>query len=204
MFKEITIQDFCEQVGAKTPAPGGGTVSALAAALSQSLLLMVNRLSIIDEKPPFQELLTLLIQLGDISFRLMDEDTQAFKGVMEAYRLPKGEEEVRKRAIQDAYTSAIQAPLQVMEVACQLLEKALLLVREGNEKALSDSGVGALLAGTALKGARYNVLINLPAINDREKGKEYRKRMDHLYQQGSKDLTLLEELLEEALSVEEG
>lgn len=202
LFKERTIKEFCQELGSNSPAPGGGTASALSASLAQSLLLMVSKLSLTKSSHDFSDTIHELQEYEEVLLLLMDEDTEAFNQVMKAFKLPKEKEE-RTIKIQEAFAKAIEVPLKVMEIATQLLEYALILVRDGNKNALSDSGVGSLLAGTALKGARYNVLINLPYIKEDHKKREYIATMDRLYQRGLKALTEVEEAMEDGLSLKE-
>lgn len=201
MFKEREIQEFCQELGSKAPAPGGGSASALSGSLAASLLLMVSRLSQGDDPALFDPFIEELTKYEEDLFHLMDEDTKAFKQVMEAFKIPKEKEE-RKVALEEAFTKATEVPLEVMEISCHLLSYAKELVLKGNSNALSDSGVGGLLAGTALKGAHYNVLINLPYLKDRERAREYTKTMERLYQKGSKTLAEVERLMEEGLKEE--
>lgn len=203
MFKESTIQQFCQDLGSNSPAPGGGTASALSASLAHSLLCMVTRLSLTKDPVYFQNIIDELGKYEEALFELMDEDTKAFNQVMAAFKLPKEGDE-RKLKIQEAFAKAIEVPLKVMEMASQLLSYALILVKEGNKNALSDSGVGALLASAALKGARYNALINLPYIKEEEKKREYTATMDRLYQKGLKIFGEVEEAMEDGLLSKEG
>lgn len=199
MFKEKSIQVFCQEVGKKTPAPGGGSVAALAASLAQSLLLMVSHLSTQRNPQTFESLRDQLMGYQETLWQLMDEDTQAFNQVMEAFRMSGEKKEEREAAIQAAFSQATFVPLKVMEISNQLLICAKTLVEEGNQKALSDSGVGALMAGAALQGARYNVLINLPSIKDSKKREDYRFQMETLYQEGSQHLSQIQGEMEKGL-----
>lgn len=174
-------------------------MAALAASLAQSLLLMVSHLSTQRNPQTFESLRDQLMGYQETLWQLMDEDTQAFNQVMEAFRMSGEKKEEREAAIQAAFSQATFVPLKVMEISNQLLICAKTLVEEGNQKALSDSGVGALMAGAALQGARYNVLINLPSIKDSKKREDYRFQMETLYQEGSQHLSQIQGEMEKGL-----
>lgn len=181
----MSITGFVDEVASSSPAPGGGSVSALASALGSALVAMVGRLTVgkknrtEEEDRPFKEMIE---RAGVIQKRLefaVDEDTAAFQGVMQAYRLPTPDEEAKvrkRRAIDQALLNAASVPLKVMEDSKAVLEMAFLAAREGNPNALSDAGVAALVAGAGLKGAYYNVLINLQGLSGRGAGEEARKK----------------------------
>lgn len=181
----MSITGFVDEVASSSPAPGGGSVSALASALGSALVAMVGRLTVgkknrtEEEDRPFKEMIE---RAGVIQKRLefaVDEDTAAFQGVMQAYRLPTPDEEAKvrkRRAIDHALLNAASVPLKVMEDSKAVLEMAFLAAREGNPNALSDAGVAALVAGAGLKGAYYNVLINLQGLSGRGAGEEARKK----------------------------
>jgi len=181
----MDVTGFIDEVASSSPAPGGGSVSALASALGSALVAMVGRLTIgkkdrtKEEDRPFNEMIE---RAGVIQKRLesaVDEDTAAFQGVMQAYRLPASDEEAKARkrgAIDQALLNAASVPLRVMEDSVAVLEMALLAVKEGNPNALSDAGVAALVAEAGLKGAYYNVLINLQGLYGRDTGEGARRR----------------------------
>lgn len=206
MFKEMTIQDFCQEVGDKTPTPGGGSVAALSAALSQSLLQMVTQLSEKDNPKSFHTLQEELIQYPEDFLTMMDDDAAAFNEVMAAFKMDKKNKKKKKErrdAIQLGFTKATFIPFNLMKDCCLLLSLALILIKEGNQNALSDSGVGALMAGAALKGARYNVLINLPSLENEKIREGYHALMKKLYQEGSALLSQIEDEMEKALLYKE-
>lgn len=142
-----------------------------------------------EEDGPVYEMIA---RAGIIQKRLesaVDEDTAAFREVMQAYRLPAtgGEAaESKRRAIDTALLNAAEVPLRIMEDSAAVLEMALFAAREGNPNALSDAGVAALAAEAGLKGAYYNVLINLRGLTRRDGGEEVRKRAAELLAVGRK------------------
>ncbi len=167
-----TMEAFVEDLSSNSPAPGGGSVSALAGSLAAALTSMVAALT--HEKKGFrsvqkemEEIGTMAQNLKDRLLALVDEDTQAFNRVMEANRLPAGSSKEKKRKqqeIQLANQSAVEVPLEVISASLKILDLADQLVERGNPNSLSDAGVAAEVALAAVRGAAMNVLINLPSM----------------------------------------
>lgn len=197
---EPTLRAFLDSVAAATPAPGGGSVAALSGALAAALGEMMSRLTLGKKRhEDVQERIrALLAQLEDTRRALstaIEADAESFRRVMAAYRLPKETEEqrdLRERTIQDALKEAVIVPTRTAEAAHAVLRTLVELAEIGNPNALSDVAVGAQLALAAIKGAYYNVLINLNAITDQAFNNEYHSRV----------LALLEEAEEWAAHVE--
>jgi len=174
MLVKLSVQEFGEVLGSDSPAPGGGSVAALSGALGAELVSMVCRLSVGKaELEPFrQELAGTLKEATSLSESLLkrvDLDTEAFNGVMSAFRMPKAtDEEKAKRteAIQRGYRDAIRSPLGIARECLQVLMLAERLVGKSNPNALSDLGVASQQAYAGLEGAIMNVRINLPAVKD--------------------------------------
>jgi glutamate formiminotransferase/formiminotetrahydrofolate cyclodeaminase len=179
-----TLRAFTEETASESPAPGGGSIAAAMGALGAALATMVANLSSHkrgwdarwDEfsgwaeqgKAHYVELL-----------RLVDEDTAAFNGVMAAFGLPKGtaeEKAARSVAIQAATRRAIDVPLQVMEVALASMVEIRKMAEIGNPASVSDAGVGALCARSAVLGAHLNVKINCASLKDAAAAAELRER----------------------------
>jgi glutamate formiminotransferase/formiminotetrahydrofolate cyclodeaminase len=102
--------------------------------------------------------------------QLVDEDTRAFNMILEAFKLPKGTDEekaIRKEAVQAATKFAIEIPFQVMEVTLQSMQVMKAMVEKGNPNSITDAGVGALCARTAILGAHMNVRVNASGFNDK-------------------------------------
>lgn len=173
---DTTVRDFVDELSTESPAPGGGSVSALSGALSGSLTAMVANLTYGKkgyerQTKRMNEVAIECQKLKDELLRLVDLDTEAFNKVMDSRRLPKKtEEEKRKReeAIQQATKQAANVPLSVMKIAMKVLECVDIVSKYGNVNSISDVGVAVLTSNTAIKGAGYNVLINLPEISDKE------------------------------------
>lgn len=171
---ELRVGQFVDSLASDAPAPGGGSASALAAALAAGLIEMVARLtqgreeyaeSQVEMKAVLNAAGPIRLELSD----LVDRDTQAFNSVMAAMRLPRGTEEektTRRVAIQEATKEATQVPLRVAELACELLALARVVAQKGNPNAVTDAGVAGRLALAAAEGAGLNVAINLPSIRD--------------------------------------
>lgn len=168
--------DFAELVAAGTPTPGGGSVAAYCGVLAASLGEMVCNLTIGKTKyagvePRIKELKAEISRLGERLRRLVAEDAASFEAVLAARRLPKDTEEQkdeRTRQINAAEVSAVETPLTTARVAFDLLPPLAELSKIGNQNALSDLAVGARLSEAAVKGAYYNIAINLETLPDRE------------------------------------
>ena len=163
-----TVQGFVEETCSESPAPGGGSVSALAGALGAGLAAMVANLSSHkrgwdDRWEEFSEWAEQAKRLADRLLVLMDEDTAAFDGVLAAHRLPSATAEeaaARAEAIDAATRQATEVPLEVMTTAAASFEVLAAMADLGLESSVSDAGVGALLAAAAVQGAGLNVRIN--------------------------------------------
>ena len=183
-----SIGNFDALVAAATPAPGGGSVSAYCGMLAASLGQMVCNLTIgkpkyADAEPRLKEIKSTLEQLGARLRQLIAEDAESFEGVLRAYRLPKDsdEQKVQRAAqIQEALRSAVDVPMETAQRSFNVLELLRELADIGNPNALSDVAVGAQLAQTAVKGASYNVEVNLESMSDREGAERTREEMNGL------------------------
>lgn len=173
-LSDLSIKDFLIKLASSAPAPGGGASSALSAAQACALFLMVAELTLNNSKytDVYAEFLELKKDLDKNLHRLMEEmdrDASAFSSVIEAWKMPKNtkkEISLRKEAVQEGYKKACQAPLGLAKIVVGLLAPAALLVEKGNITAITDVATGIMLLESALKGASYNVLINLKSIKD--------------------------------------
>lgn len=206
MLIEKTVKDFVAAVASKEPAPGGGSVSALASSLGAALTSMVGNLTIgrkaynaledaqkaeIDKN--FEKVTKHIERLN----QLIDEDTTAFNDYMAALKLPKETEEekaARKSAMEEALKKAMEVPLDAAKESLEVLKLQKVFADYGNPNAITDVGVGALLVCAGLEGALFNVLINLGGISDADYVAEIRKQCDELLKEGK-------ELKEETLKV---
>lgn len=171
---KMNLRQFCNETLSDSPAPGGGSVSALVGALGISLGGMVANLSAgkrgWDARiPAFSDAAVAAQQVKDDLLRLVDEDTAAFNKVMDAIRLPKGsdqEKAARREAIESANQYAAQVPYNVMEKAFEAYATLREMATAGNPASITDVGVGALCIHTCIQGAALNVRINLGGIKD--------------------------------------
>lgn len=171
---ELLTQEFVEKVASEAPAPGGGSVSALAGALAAALCAMVARLTLGKEKyrDTWQEMEQVRDSADALMRRLLelvDEDTAAYNEVLSAFRLPKetpSEKAARQAAIQSATRKAAAVPMETLRNVAGLLAPAEAAVEKGNPHCLSDAGVAAHLVRAAASGAAYNVRINLSGLDD--------------------------------------
>ncbi len=164
-----TLGDWMDSVASSAPAPGGGTVSAIAGAMAAGLAAMVGRLTAGRKKyaavdTEFRALVDRAEELRVRLMRLADEDAAAFNAVSAAYALPKEPDGPRKEAIQAALVAAAKVPLETLRCARDAAALAARAAEAGNRNAVSDAGVGALLAGAAARGAAYNVRINVAGM----------------------------------------
>jgi glutamate formiminotransferase/formiminotetrahydrofolate cyclodeaminase len=171
---KLSISEFADETSSESPAPGGGSVSALLGSLAASLASMVANLSSHkrgwdDRWEFFSEWAEKAQKQKDVLLNLIDEDTRAFNKVMEAMALPKKtdeEKEIRKIALREANRYAMLIPFQVMKESFKCMEILESMAREGNPSSVSDAGVGALCARSAVWGAWLNVCINAPGVDD--------------------------------------
>ena len=172
---DFSCEGFANETASESPAPGGGSVSAYMGALGISLATMVANLSSHkagwDERwEEFSDWAEKGQAFKDELLFLVDEDTHAFNKIMDAFSLPKGtdvEKQARKQAIQEATRYAIEIPLRVMSRAYESMEVIKAMAENGNPNSVSDAGVGALAARSAVKGAALNVKINAASYDDK-------------------------------------
>lgn len=171
----MTLTDFANETASESPAPGGGSISAYVGALGVSLATMVANLSSHkkgwDERwQEFSDWADKGEQLKNELVRLVDADTKAFNLIMTAFGLPKSTEEekaARQHAIQEATKFAIEIPLMVMEASYSSMTIIKAMAETGNPNSVSDAGVGALCARSAVMGAFMNVRINAAGYDDK-------------------------------------
>ena len=204
MFINKSVNDYVSEVLSGEPTPGGGSVAALAGSLGAALTSMVGNLTFgkkayeeLDEEikvemdKNFKEVQNSIKRLKEI----VDEDTKAFDKVMEAFKMPKETEEEKKartEAIQAGYKKALEVPLECAEECYKVLKLQNVFAHYGNANAITDIGVGALLAVTGLEGAILNVRINLKSIKDEEYRTSIEKKINQLMEDG---YNLKEELM---------
>ena len=185
---DMTVTGFAAEVASDSPAPGGGSVSALAGAIGAALTAVVSGLTVGRKKyAGVQELVT-AAQAQSNTLRekfldVMDRDTAAFLDVSAAYAMPKQTEEekaARTAAIQAGLKGCTKTPFEMMQLCAESLELLSGLAGKTNVTAASDFGVAALSLKTAMQGAWLNVLINIGSITDETFAEHYRKEGETL------------------------
>jgi methenyltetrahydrofolate cyclohydrolase len=168
------LQTYLDDAASGKPAPGGGSVSACAGALGAALVSMVCNLTLGKEKfADVEPEVRRLVGRADVARarleQLLQDDTVAYNGVIDAYRLPKETEEqqaARTAAVQAGLIVAANVPLEICRVAVEVCRLARTAAELGNPAAVTDAGIGALLGEAAVVGAALNVKINLGSIKD--------------------------------------
>ncbi|MEC8609907.1 MAG: cyclodeaminase/cyclohydrolase family protein [Candidatus Thermoplasmatota archaeon] len=190
-WADKSLKEFQDALASDAPTPGGGSAVGVALGQAAALSIMVCELTLSNEKykdgwsisERIKEIATPLLILGlDLSLR----DSEAFDEVVDSFRLPKDTEEEkldRRLAIRKATLGAAEVPYQTALSALDLLKLLPELAVKGNSNAVSDIGVAGLLASTALKGAVFNVQINLQSLPD-DYGVEMRKNLPSLIEEG--------------------
>lgn len=173
---DLTCRGFADETASESPAPGGGSISAYLGALGASLAAMVANLSSHkagwdDRWEEFSDWAVQGQAIKDELLYLVDEDTNSFNKVMDAFGLPKGTDEekaARTAAIQAATKYATEVPFRTMESSFNAFEVIRAMAEHGNPNSVTDAGVGALCARSAVMGAFLNVKINAAGLKDRE------------------------------------
>lgn len=207
MLKELSVEEFIREVASSSPAPGGGSVAALAGAQAAGLLSMYCNLS--QNRKKLGDVVEILQSAGEearfLKVRLVeaiDEDTIAFNQVMDAYRLPKEspeEKAIRSEAIQEAGKNAAEVPLQTARGSLRVLSLIGEIAAKGNPSAITDLGVANLQALSGLLGACYNVQINLGIISDKKAVEDFNKETKAIMTEGQAFFDKNRGLIEEAI-----
>ncbi len=171
---DLTVREFSDEVFRESPAPGGGSVSSYVGSLGTSLAGMVANLSCNtrgweDKVDTFSDISYNINKIREELLFLVDEDSNAFNKIMNAYKLPKNndkESKARLEAINKSTLYAAEVPLRVMKKAFESYEYISKLAKDGNQNSISDSGVACLCVYTSIYGAYLNVKINLKDISD--------------------------------------
>ena len=186
--------DFANETASESPAPGGGSISAYVGALGISLGTMVANLSSHkvgwdDKVDYFSDIADEGQKLKDTLLDLVDADTHAFNKIMDAIRMPKVSDEekvARKAAMHAATVGAIEVPLKVMKVSLDSMNILKEMAEKGNPNSVSDAGVGALCARTAVEGAALNVKINCSGFDDKAYVADALSQADNMLERAKK------------------
>ncbi|KPJ79094.1 MAG: methenyltetrahydrofolate cyclohydrolase [Deltaproteobacteria bacterium SG8_13] len=176
MLADLGIKEFVDQTASSKPVPGGGSAAALSGALAAGLTEMVAGLTIGRKgfeavESDMQRIAEEAGELRKKCLQNIDRDSDAYTGVIDAFRLPKSspeEKNTRKLAIQTALQHASRVPLETAELAARVIELAGQVVAKGNPNAVTDGAVAGMLARTAVLAGAMNVRINLATIEDRD------------------------------------
>lgn len=204
---DLKVKEYLDILRSDAPAPGGGSVSALAGAQAAALMGMVCDLTTSKEKyADFHDTCKVAKVKADLLYRGfaegVDRDTEAYNLVAEAFKMPKetaAEKEARKKAIADGTLEATKVPFSVMKMASEGLELAEKLVGNTNPNTASDLGVAVLNLMTCMKGAWLNVKINLPGVKDEVLAAEYQEKGEAMIQKGEEIAKKLYEEIEKSL-----
>jgi formiminotetrahydrofolate cyclodeaminase len=183
-----TIKTFLDELASNVPAPGGGSVAALSGALGAGLISMVCNLTL--GKPKYAAVendITAMLKKSE-SLRqeltgLVEADVQAYTALNQTMKMPKDTDEqkaIRAKAMDKALKAATDVPMRVAEACVNIMALCPEAAEKGNTGAVSDVGVGILMAEAGLRSAALNVLINLKIIKDEKFVSESRKKLDDL------------------------
>jgi glutamate formiminotransferase/formiminotetrahydrofolate cyclodeaminase len=172
---DFNLTEFSNETASESPAPGGGSIAAYMGALGAALGTMVANLSSHkagwDERwEEFSDWAQRGKAFMDALLQKVDEDTNAFNKIMDAFALPKKndeEKQIRKQKIQEATRYAIEVPFSVMQLCYDSMQVMKAMAEKGNPSSVSDAGVGALAARSGVLGAFLNVKINSAGLNDK-------------------------------------
>jgi formiminotetrahydrofolate cyclodeaminase len=173
-YAQIALADLLDAFASNEPVPGGGSAAALAGAVGASLLIMVaglpkTRTGAPEEAADLAEASARLRPLRDTLASLVERDSAAYTAVLEAMRLPKAtdaDREARRAAIEEAMRGAIDVPMDTMRACQQAVRGAVIVARNGNTNAATDTGTAVLLLMAGLRGAALNVDVNLKSLSD--------------------------------------
>lgn len=188
MLIDQTVVEFLESTASSEPVPGGGSIAAQSGATAAALLEMVANLTV-DRKgyeavsEEMKEIVCIAARLRLDLVKAIDQDADAFQGVMTAYKLPKEteeEKEIRKGQIQNCMKRAAAVPLEVARKSYEVILLSREIVMKGNKNAVTDGLVSAMMARTSALSAIYNVKINLESITDVDYIERVTKEIDEI------------------------
>lgn len=204
---ELPLTEFVNKLADNSPTPGGGSVAALAGCLGAALCAMVARLTLGKEKyRGVREDMERVCDASDKLARrllvLVDKDTEAYNQVMDAFKLPKKNEDqkaTQRQTIQSAVKQAALVPMETLQTMADLVELVGEALDKGNPNCITDAGVAAQLTRAAAMGAAYNVRINLLDISDNDFSARLEKDMNELVSHIMEAVDRLEKIIEQNL-----
>ncbi len=207
MMKNMDIEKFLDELSSASPTPGGGAASALVGAIAASLSSMVANLTIgkkkyADVENEMKEIVKKATEIRNALISLMDEDVNAFNKIMDAYKLPKENDEqirIRKEKIEEASKYACQVPLKTAKLSLDVMDLAIRVIEKGNKNAVSDGACSGYFAESAIKGALSNVMINLKNIEDNDFKKTMNDEMERIRKEAEEKLKIIEIKLKEVM-----
>jgi glutamate formiminotransferase/formiminotetrahydrofolate cyclodeaminase len=203
-----SVSGFLASVASSNPVPGGGSVAAHAGALAAALAQMVAGLTIGKKKyaavdSEMKEAALKAVALGNQLTSLVTRDAEAYSLVSEAYKLPKEPADAaarRSETVTNALLKAAEVPLETVRAAVEVARLAAFVAENGNTNAVTDAGVAALLASAAARGAAYNVLVNVQALEDKSKGQWLAREAQELVKNAKDFADRATSIVERALS----
>lgn len=196
---DLNLKEFNNEIDSASPAPGGGSVSALASSIGVSLSRMVGHLTVGKKKfralddevqMKFKDIEEEYLHIKNELISLVDKDTDAFNLIMAGFKFPKETDEqkkVRKQKILEGTIEAIKVPYRVAELSFNALKNMEYILKYGNKNTLSDIGVSTLMIYTGLEGAILNVKINIPGLVDQSMIDEYASSVEKMLS-GAKEI----------------
>ena len=193
---DMTVTDFAKEVDSNSPAPGGGSVAALASDIGVGLARMMAHLSFgkkkyeaLDEKvkEEFEVKFDKLGKIREELSKLVDEDTKSFNEFMKALKMPKDtfkQITERQQALAEATLFSIKVPYKTATLSLEAMKELEFLVHNGSQNAITDIGVGTLMLCTGLEGAILNVKVNLMNFENKELAQKYADSCAEMLEQG--------------------
>ncbi len=188
MYIDKPLRFFLDQLCSKSPAPGGGSASALAGATAAGLsgmlaALTINKKGYENTQSEMKEILAKAENLKEDLLDLLQKDTEAFNDASKAFKMPSGtddEKAEREKAIAAGLKKATEVPLSIMEKSLETALIAERVLKKGNKMAITDGAISALFAEAAVVGAMFNVRINLNWMKDTEYIEATEKRLGEI------------------------
>jgi len=204
-----TVKEFLSELASSSPAPGGGSVAALAGGLGAALSSMVCNLTIGKEKyADVQDEIKKVLKKSEALRKkltvLIDKDTEAFNDVMKALKMPKETEEQknkRSKAIQEGYKVAASVPLETARTCEEILDVAVVVAKKGNQSSITDAAISAIMAKAGAESAILNVKINLGSIKDEKFVKKVSSEIDELQKNTESKTKDILKIVENAMNV---